>query len=108
VWVSSFKETTILDSFNASGISPLERNAILKTFSNTSLDEQESRESSTSVLSASDWRKMRRLVKENAKDKSNKEVQTLSQSIHSLSVRIDLLAHENKGLERLYFTARSI
>ncbi|KAF2204141.1 hypothetical protein GQ43DRAFT_365287 [Delitschia confertaspora ATCC 74209] len=53
-WVSSFKETTVLDSFKATDISPLEPDAILKRFSNTNPDEWESKESSTSVLSGPD------------------------------------------------------
>ena len=49
--MSSFKETTILKSFKATGIAPLNPNVVLKRFSNTTLDKQESRESLILVLS---------------------------------------------------------
>ena len=40
VWVSSLKENTIINSFKATGISPLERDVILKRFIDTDPDEQ--------------------------------------------------------------------
>ena len=97
-WESSFKETTILNSFKATGISPLEPDAILKRFTNTNPDEQGSRESSTPVLSASDWRKIERLLRVVVKDIKADESKKISQSFHSISVQNQLLQHENKGL----------
>jgi hypothetical protein len=97
-WASSFQETTILKSFEATGISPLNPDVILKRFTNTTLNEQGSRESSTSVLSGSGWRKIERLVKVAAKGINNKETKKLSRSLHSISVQNELLKHENKGL----------
>ena len=97
-WVSSFKNTTILKSFEATGISPINPDVILKRFTNTTPDEQESRESSTSALSASDWRKMEQLVRVAVKDRDTKEAKKLSQSLHSLQVQNELLHHENNGL----------
>jgi hypothetical protein len=97
-WVSSFKKTTILMSFEATGISPFNPDAILKRFTNTNPDEQRSRESSTSVLSGSDWTKIERLVKVAAKDINNKETRKLCRSLHSMIVQNKLLEHENEGL----------
>jgi hypothetical protein len=52
--MSSFKENTTINSFKATGISPLEPDIILKRFVNTDPEEQGSRESSASVLSGCD------------------------------------------------------
>jgi hypothetical protein len=97
-WVSSFKETTILKSFKATGIAPLNPNVVLKRFSNTTLDKQESRESSTSVLSTFNWRKMEQLVRVAVKDQATTEAKKLSRLLHSLQVQNELLHHENNGL----------
>jgi hypothetical protein len=97
-WVSSFKEDTIINSFKATGISPLEPDVILKRFIDTDPDEQGSRESSASVLSGSDWRKIERLVKVAAKYINDQEAKKLSRSFHSISVQNELLKHENRGL----------
>jgi hypothetical protein len=97
-WASSFKGNTIINSFKATGISPLEPDVILKRFVDTGPDEQGSRESSASVLSRSDWRKIERLVKVVAKDVNDKETKKLSHSLHSISVQHELLKHENRGL----------
>jgi hypothetical protein len=94
-WVSSFKETTILKSFEAMGIAP---DVILKRFTSNHPDDEESRESSTSVLSASDWRKLDRLVKVSAKNSKSEESKKLIRSFHSISTHIQLLQHEVEGL----------
>ena len=97
-WVSSFKETTILQSFEATGISPFNPDAILKKFTHTNPDEQPSRESSTPVLNGSDWRKIERLVKVAAKDMNNKATKKLIRSLHAISIQNKLLERENEGL----------
>jgi hypothetical protein len=98
--VSSFKETTILKSFEATGIAPLNPDVILKRFTSNHPDEQESRESSTSVLSASDWRKLDRLVKVSAKSSKSEECKKLSRSFHAISTHIQLLQHDVEGLRQ--------
>ena len=97
-WVSSFTEKTILKSFEATGIWPMDPGVILKRFTNTTTTDQESRESSTSVLSESDWRKMRHLVNDAVRDKSTKEAKKLTRKIHHLQVQNELLNYENRGL----------
>ena len=84
--MSSFEENTIINSFKATGILPLEPDVILKRFIDTDLDEQGSQESSASMLSGSDWRKVERLVKVVARDINDKETKKLSRSLHSISV----------------------
>jgi len=98
-WMSSFKEETILKSFKATGISPFDPEVILQRFNDTTLDEQVSRESSTSALSGSDWRKLDRLVRSAVEDQSSKDAQKLSRSLHHISVQNELLRHEINGLK---------
>jgi hypothetical protein len=86
-WVSSFKKETILRSFQATGIWPINSDVILQRFSKCDLDRQQSLESSTSVLNGSEWRKVNRLVRAAVKDQSSKDARKLSQSFHHLSVQ---------------------
>jgi hypothetical protein len=59
-WEASFKETTILKAFEATGLSPFNPKVMLKRFITTlsSLSDSES-----SALSASDWRKIEHLLR---------------------------------------------
>ncbi|KAI0570300.1 hypothetical protein Alg130_11283 [Pyrenophora tritici-repentis] len=54
--------------------------------------------SASSVLSASDWRKIERLLREVLADTCSKEKKKLSQTIHTLAVQKSLLQHENEQL----------
>jgi hypothetical protein len=96
--MSSFKENMIINSFKATGISPFEPDIILKRFVNADPEEQESQESSASVLSGSDWRKIERLVKVVARGINDKETKKLSRLLHSISVQNEPLKHEVRGL----------
>jgi hypothetical protein len=98
-WVSSFKEMTILSSFEATGITPLNPNIILDRFTNTTPEVPESRKSSTSVLSGEDWHKMERVVRSAVKDQSSKDARKLSRSLRHISVQNGLLHHEIDGLK---------
>ena len=97
-WVNTFTEKPILKSFEATGIWPMDPEVILKKFTKTTTTDQESRESSISLLSESDWRKMRQLVNAAVKDRSTKEAKKLTRQIHHLQVQNELLNYENRGL----------
>jgi len=94
-WQSSFKQPLILKAFKTTGISPLNPEPILKRFSKA---KPESRRSSSSALSASDWRRIERLVRVAVEDVASREAKKLSQTIHSISTQNQLLKHENEGL----------
>ena len=94
-WETSFKESTILTSFKATGISPLDPEPILSRFTN---NDRESRESSHSSLSDSDWRKIDRLIRSAVNDQSDRDTQKLRQSLHHMSVQNELLKYEVDGL----------
>jgi hypothetical protein len=59
-WEASFKETTILKAFEASGLSPFNPEVILKRFN---IDSSSSSDSESSALSALNWRKTEGLLR---------------------------------------------
>jgi hypothetical protein len=92
-WVISFKEETILKSFEAIGIWPINPEVVLQKFT----EEPDSRESSTSVLSASNWREMDRLVRTTVQGVAIKEAKKLRSSFHHIVVQNQLLHYEIDG-----------
>ena len=98
-WNIAFKEETILQAFKVTGISPLDPEQVLKRFKTEELERPSSRDSTTSVLSTSDWRKIKRLLRQAVKDIYNSRSQQLSQTIHTIAVQKTLLQHENKQLK---------
>ena len=68
-WQASFKETTILKAFEATGLSPFNPEVILERF-NTDLSS--SSDSESSALSALNWRKTEGLLRQVVKDRGDK------------------------------------
>jgi hypothetical protein len=101
-WQASFKETTILKAFEATSLSPFNPEVILRRF-NTS---PSSSNSESSALSASNWRKIERLLRQVVVDQGNKQVKRLSQILHSNSVQNALLKDEVKGLREALINER--
>ena len=94
------RQLLILRASEAIAISPLDPAIILDRFDKGIPSDQQSRESSTSILSASDWRKIDRLVKVVADIGGDNETKKLSRTIHLISIQKQLLDHENKGLRK--------
>jgi hypothetical protein len=94
-WEASFRESTILSSFRATGISPPDPDPILDRFTH----KEESGNSSSSGLSDHDWRKMDRLIQSAVKDQGSQDTKKLRQSLHHVSVQNELLKHEIDGLK---------
>ena len=105
-WGTSFKEKTILTAFEVTGLSPLNPQQVLNRFNIEEKERPSSSESSTSVLSASDWRKIERLLRKVVADVYDKPARQLSQTIHSISVRNNLLQHENDRLREALINER--
>jgi hypothetical protein len=61
-WNTAFTKETILSSFRATGINPLNADVVLKKF-NHHHSNSSSRKSSEPALSVDDWRKLDRLVR---------------------------------------------
>jgi hypothetical protein len=96
-WEASFKKETILKAFEATGLSPLKPEVILKRF-NQPAQLGQSSDSDSSALSASDWRKTERLLRQVVGDRSDPRAQKLSRAFHRISVQKSLLTHEAQGL----------
>ena len=96
-WEASFKKDTILKAFKATGLSPFQPEVILKRF-NQPAQLGQSSDSDSSALSASDWRKTERLLRQVVGDRSDPRAQKLSRAFHSISVQKSLLTHEAQGL----------
>ncbi|KAF2277287.1 uncharacterized protein EI97DRAFT_374825, partial [Westerdykella ornata] len=95
-WSSSFKNPTLVcKAFETTGISPLNPNAILKRFKPPLESVRpSSSSSSSSVLSASDWRKIERLLQQAVDNLQDSNTKKLSCTIHTISVKNTLLQHE--------------
>jgi hypothetical protein len=100
-WTSTMKEKLICKSFEATGIVPLVPNAVLSRFKAPPTDGSRpaSSDSSSSVLSASDWRKIERLLRQAVSDLGDEKAKKLSRTIHTISVQKDILQHENDQLK---------
>ncbi|KAI0569295.1 hypothetical protein TUN199_11454 [Pyrenophora tritici-repentis] len=96
-WEASFKKETILKAFEATGLSPLNPEVILKRFIQPAQSGQSS-DSDSSALSASNWRKTERLLRQVVHNRSDPRAQKLSRAFHSISVQKSLLTHEAQGL----------
>lgn len=94
-WRASFKETTIKKAFEATGLSPFNPEVILQRFDDNLILLSDSE---SSVLSASNWRKTERPLREVVKDRGDRRAQKLSQAFHQISASKTLLEHEVKGL----------
>ena len=105
-WATSFKKSTILSSFKATGIAPFNPDVILERFRNNTPEASESGESSTSCFSGEDWRKMERLVRSEVRDQGSKAVKKLSRSLHHISVQNELLHFEVAGLREALSTKK--
>lgn len=97
----SFRETTVLKAFEATGLSPFKPDVILSRFNTTQskTERPSSSDSSSSVLSASDWRKIERLLREAVDNIYDSRSKKLSQTIHTISARNQILQHENERLK---------
>jgi predicted component of type VI protein secretion system len=102
---ASFKKDTILKAFEATGLSPLQPEVILKRFDQPPQSGQSS-DSDSSALSASNWRKIERLLREIVTDRSDPRAQKLSQAFHQISVQKSLLTHEAQGLRQALINER--
>jgi hypothetical protein len=102
-WEASFKEKTILEAFEATGLSPFNPQVILQKFNNTS---GSSSDSDSSVLSTSDWREIEGLLRQVVKNRADKRAQKLSQALHSSSVQ-NTLKHEVTRLKEALINERT-
>jgi hypothetical protein len=96
-WVSSFTARTIFESFEATGLWPMNREAVLKRFK-PGLPQEQGGEAAPSALEPSNWRQMERLVRSAIRSTAAEQSKLLSQTLHQLQVQNELLRHEKEGL----------
>jgi hypothetical protein len=89
-WQSSFTEQTIVRSFAATGIWPMDRERVMKRFPARPPNKRSNKPEST-------WREADRLLRA-AADKSSSDLKKVSSLIHHLANRNELLTDENEGL----------
>ena len=97
-WQASFKQLTILSAFEKCGLHPFNPRRVLARFAQKEEGTSSASDSTSLVLSASDWRKIERLLRQVVADTYDKGSRQLSQTIHSMAVRNTLLTHENNRL----------
>jgi hypothetical protein len=104
-WEASFKETTILKAFEATGLLPFNPEVILKRF-NVQDNIEASGDSYSSASSASNWGKIESLLGQVVKHRGDPRAQKLSQAFHSISVQKTLLEQETQGLKEALINER--
>ena len=108
-FISTFTEKNIHSGFAKTGLNPFDPLVILQSFERPLTPRPRSQESSSSsVLSSSDWRKIRKLIKEvvsEVYDESDKrKAQKLNNTFIHLTTENQLLKIQNQGFkDALYF-----
>ncbi|KAF2274785.1 uncharacterized protein EI97DRAFT_476301 [Westerdykella ornata] len=97
-WDSTLTKTTILKAFEATGLAPFNLERILTWFQARQDEHPSSSSSSSSVLSASDWRKIETLLWEVVEDIYDSKAVKLSHTIHTIAAQKIILKHEVKQL----------
>ena len=95
-WTSVFKPQLIQRSFEATGVYPPNPDVILQKFAKEASDS----ESSNSVLSGSDWLKLKSIVRREVKDQGSKDVKKLQRSLCHISAQNSILQEEVRGLRQ--------
>ena len=105
-WISALTPLTILKAFEATGVAPFNPTRILARFNARREERPSSSESNTSILSASDWRKIERLLRQVVEDIYDAQAAKLSRTIHAISTDNQLLKHENIQLKEALLNER--
>ena len=98
-WEVSFHQKSIVKAFECTGLVPFEPQKVLSRFQQHHNSRPSTSDSTTSVVSASDWRKIERLLRAVVEDVYDRQSAKLSQTIHTIAVQKQLLQHENERLK---------
>jgi hypothetical protein len=104
-WSSTMTSELIKKSFQATGVWPMDADAVLKRFSNYTTEQDKALELQQHGDGDS-WRELRKFFDAAVTDKAKVEARQLEASLHSLQVQNELLHHENDGLQREPHTKR--
>jgi hypothetical protein len=101
-WINTITEKLILRSFEATGIFPMDRKAVLKRFRSKTPrtpEEDDVHERQSSPLVEANWRTIRHVIEQVVKDGEQRKAQQISESFHHLQVTNELLREKNNGLQ---------
>jgi hypothetical protein len=85
-WTSLFTQNLIFKAFEATGVWPRNRDAILKRFRNRAPKNSDESVPFTSLME-SDWRRLRQVVQSVVKHRAEKEANELTEVLHHYSTR---------------------
>ncbi|KAG9190745.1 hypothetical protein G6011_08833 [Alternaria panax] len=98
-WTSTMRPELIMKSFQATGVWPMDADAVLKRFNNHPQQQDEDSEIGEHGDGDS-WTQLRKVFEAAVANKAKVEAKRLSQSIHSLQVNNELLHAQNEQLQR--------
>jgi len=98
-WQTFFQPKTVLQAFKATGLSPFDPQVILSRLSSKQENRPSSSESTGSALSASDWKKIERLLTKVVDDVYDRRVRQLIHTMQAASVQNTVLKRENERLQ---------
>ena len=104
-WVSSFTKKLIFKAFEATGVWPRNREAVLKRFKHKEPTNPNDSGSFTSLME-SDWRRLRQVVQLAVKEGAENQANQITQALHHYQVQNDLLLTENEGLRESLATKK--
>lgn len=104
-WSSTTSPELILKSFSATGVWPMDADAVLKRFNNHPPQQDEDLEIGE-LGDGDSWRQLRKVFDAAVADKAKIEAKRLAQSIHSLQVNNELLHEREEGLVQALTTKK--
>ena len=99
-WNTALSKENIESAWNSVGLHPWNPEKILIRFTKKDSTRPSSSDSSHSILSAEDWRRVERLLQQTVSDIYDNKAQKLSSTMHSLSTENILLKLRCSGLEK--------
>ena len=102
-WSKAITQKNILSGWKKVGLIPWDPQNVLKRFTTPQDDRPSSSESSTSILSAGDWKRIEKLLKKTVRNMHDEKSQKLHRTINHLTTECVLLKLQVKGLENALF-----
>jgi hypothetical protein len=104
-WNTTFKRATILKSFEATGVMPMNAEIVLQRFNNHSAQQDGDAEIGEHG-NGDTWDQLRNLFESAVTNRAGVEAKRLKGSLHSLQVQNKLLHRENEGLRDALYTKK--
>jgi len=104
-WVATMKPDLITKSFEATGVVPMDANAVMKRFNNHTSEQDEALQT-REYGDGDSWKQLSKLYDTAVADMTTVEAKQLKTSFHSLQTQNDLLHFENDGLRAALVTTK--